>query len=79
MPSASASSRSAKRSRTTTPATLATEPDIPWRDVAGMRDQLTHRYFDTAHAIVQATIDDDLPPLVAAAERLLSRRRRTET
>lgn len=60
------------------PSTLATEPDIPWRDVAGMRDQLAHRYFDTAHAIVQATIDNDLPPLVAAADRLLKRQQETE-
>lgn len=53
------------------PALLATEPDIPWGDVAGMRDHLAHRYFDTAHSIVQATVDEDLPPLVAATERLL--------
>ena len=52
---------------------LATEPDIPWRDVAGMRDQLAHRYFDTAHGIVQATVDEDLPPLVAAVQRVLTR------
>jgi uncharacterized protein with HEPN domain len=38
-----------------------------------MRNHLAHRYFDTAHAIVQATITQDLPPLVAAAERLLQR------
>jgi len=37
-----------------------------------MRDHLAHRYFDTAHSIVQATIDEDLPALVAAAERLLA-------
>jgi uncharacterized protein with HEPN domain len=60
------------------PATLASEPDIPWRDVAGMRDQLAHRYFDTAHALVQATVDNDLPPLVEAAERLLTRLRSVE-
>jgi uncharacterized protein with HEPN domain len=51
---------------------LATEPHIPWRDVAGMRDQLAHRYFDTTHAIVQATVDEDLPPLVAAVQRILT-------
>jgi uncharacterized protein with HEPN domain len=55
------------------PGLLAREPVIPWGDVAGMRDHLAHRYFDTAHAIVQAAITQDLSPLVAAAERLLQR------
>jgi len=54
------------------PELLGKEPDVPWPDVAGMRDHLTHRYFDTAHRIVAATVDHDLPPLVAAAERLLA-------
>lgn len=53
------------------PQVLATEPQIPWRDVAGMRDQLAHRYFDTAYGIVQATIDEDLPILLAAVHRML--------
>jgi uncharacterized protein with HEPN domain len=54
------------------PALLANEPDIPWIDIIGMRNYLAHRYFDTAHAIVQATVTDDLPPLIAAAQRLLT-------
>lgn len=53
------------------PELLALEPAISWIDVAGMRNHLAHRYFDTARAIVQATIDGDLPPLIAAVERLL--------
>lgn len=52
------------------PALLAIEPDIPWGDVAGMRDHLAHRYFDTDHEIVTATVEYDLPPLIAAVERL---------
>lgn len=55
------------------PDLLATEADIPWRDIAGMRDQLAHRYFDTAHGIVQATVDHDLPPLLGAVQRMLMR------
>jgi uncharacterized protein with HEPN domain len=52
---------------------LETEPDIPWREVAGMRDRLAHRYFDTSHAILQGTVDHDLPELQEAVERLLAR------
>jgi uncharacterized protein with HEPN domain len=52
------------------PALLAQEPDIPWADIAEMRDHLAHRYVDTAHAIVQATVDHDLPPLLDAVRRV---------
>ncbi len=52
------------------PALLALEPDIPRVDIARMRDHLAHRYFDTDHQIVAATVEHDVPPLVAAIERL---------
>lgn len=55
------------------PDLLAAEPDIPWRDVAGARDWLAHHYFDTARGILQATVDNDLPPLAGAVRRLLAR------
>ncbi len=45
---------------------LATQPTIPWRQIARMRDHLAHRYFDTTHAILQATVDKDLPDLERA-------------
>lgn len=57
--------------RAISPDLLEREPEIPWVDVAGMRNHLAHRYFDTAHAIVRATIEQELPPLVAAVRRLL--------
>jgi uncharacterized protein with HEPN domain len=49
---------------------LDTQPSIPWRQIARMRDHLAHRYFDTAHAILQATVDDDLPALERAIRAL---------
>lgn len=54
------------------PELLDTQPAIPWRQVARMRDHLAHRYFDTAHAILQATIDDDLPELERAVQVMLA-------
>jgi uncharacterized protein with HEPN domain len=35
-----------------------------------MRDHLAHRYFDTAHAILQATVDEDLPALERTVQAL---------
>ena len=50
---------------------LATEPQLPWSEVARMRDHLAHRYFDPTHAIMAATVQDDLPVLRQAIGRLL--------
>jgi uncharacterized protein with HEPN domain len=49
---------------------LASEPGIPWSEIARMRDNLAHRYFDTSHAIVQSTVDHDLPELDDAIIRM---------
>ena len=49
---------------------VETEPDIPWNDIAGMRDRLAHRYFDTEHSIVASTVQHDLAPLESAVARL---------
>jgi len=52
---------------------LASEPAVPWEQVAGMRDRLAHRYFDTSHAIVESTLTNDLPELLAAVDRMYAR------
>ncbi|MDT0261476.1 HepT-like ribonuclease domain-containing protein [Jatrophihabitans lederbergiae] len=51
----------------------SSEPAIPWSQIARMRDHLAHRYFDTTHAIAEATVAHDLPILAEAVARLLSR------
>src|SRR5947209_6133498 len=50
---------------------LANEPSMPWAQIAGMRDRLAHRYFDTSHAILAASVEHDLPELERAARLLL--------
>ena len=54
------------------PELLGQQPTIPWRQVAAMRDQLAHRYFDTSHAIVAQTVGSDLVELLAATRSLLA-------
>lgn len=50
---------------------LADAPDIPGKDIARMRDHLVHRYLDTDHSIVGATVERDVGPLLAATLGLL--------
>lgn len=52
------------------PDLTASEPEIPWGDIAGMRDFLAHHYFATNPEIVQAVIDKDLGPLAEAVKRI---------
>lgn len=50
---------------------LDRRPEIPWAEIARMRDHLAHRYFDTTFAVVAGVVGDDLVPLRAAIEALL--------
>jgi uncharacterized protein with HEPN domain len=48
-------------------------PEIPWRSITGMRNQLTHGYSNVDIEAVWATVRDDLPPL---CQSLLALRQR---
>lgn len=49
---------------------LSSQPGIPWSQIARMRDHLAHRYFDTDHPLLQATVDNDLSQLKYAIQAL---------
>ena len=47
------------------------QPGIPWRNIAGMRDQLAHKYRLLDAAIVWSVVENDLPKLRKAIRRIL--------
>ena len=45
-------------------------PEIPWNEIRGMRNQMIHRYDDIDMAIVWETVRQDIPRLISQLERL---------
>ena len=46
-------------------------PEIPWKEMIGLRNILAHEYGRVDHAQLHATAIKDVPALIAALEKLL--------
>jgi uncharacterized protein with HEPN domain len=49
----------------------AAHPHIPWLDIVGMRNRLTHGYFDVDLDLVWTTVQEDLPLLLEQLEMMV--------
>ena len=48
----------------------ATEPGTPWREITGFRNVLAHDYLSIDLEAVWSVVEQDLPPLADAIERM---------
>jgi len=46
-------------------------PEIPWKDMAGMRDKVIHEYFGVKLSLVWKTVKEEMPPLKPLFEKML--------
>ena len=52
------------------PELKAEHPDLPWREMAGLRDRIVHDYFGINHEIVWSVISEEIPALIPRIEAI---------
>ena len=57
--------------RKVTPEYQESHPEVPWRDIIGMRNRLVHEYFRILPARVWDVVDKHIPELVQLLEPLV--------
>jgi uncharacterized protein with HEPN domain len=47
------------------PAFVRAHPELPWRNMRGMRNRMAHGYFETNYELVWETVSAEIPRLIA--------------
>jgi uncharacterized protein with HEPN domain len=51
--------------------TKEANPAVPWREIMGMRNKLTHEYFGVNTKVVWRTVNEDLPVIIPLLRKML--------
>jgi uncharacterized protein with HEPN domain len=46
-------------------------PEVPWREMAGLRDVLAHAYFGLDEAVLWDIVRNKIPPLLSRVDHIL--------
>lgn len=47
-------------------------PAVPWTEIAGTRDRLSHGYDDVDHRVLWSAVQNDVPVLLTTTEQMLN-------
>ena len=53
-------------------------PDVPWKDMIGMRNRLVHAYFGINYDIIWRTVIESLPVLLLDVQKIIERESRNQ-
>ena len=57
---------------------LALQPEVPWREIARLRDLLAHHYYRVDAGVIRRTVEAPMDQLTAAVAELLARDQMTD-
>lgn len=47
-------------------------PNLPWREMIGLRNRLIHAYFDVNNQAIWLVVKESLPPLISQLQHIIS-------